>query len=110
MGFRFRLHLKRLPGTPDIVLPRHRKIIFVHGCFWHSHENCSRAKRPATNKEFWNAKIEGNIKRDAGATQELRSRGWEVLVVWQCETMKHDVLEKKLANFMMNISLPQHTR
>jgi DNA mismatch endonuclease (patch repair protein) len=103
MGFRFRLHLKRLPGTPDIVLPRHRKIVFVHGCFWHGHENCSRSKRPATNKEFWNVKIEANIKRDTVAFQELRNVGWEVLIVWQCETRKHDVLVKKLTNFMMNI-------
>ena len=106
MGFRFRLHLKRLPGTPDIVLSRHRKIVFVHGCFWHGHENCPRAKRPDTNKDFWNAKIEANIKRDTVASQVLRNAGWEVLIVWQCETTKSDVLVKKLANFMMNSSLP----
>ena len=104
MGYRFRLHSRRLPGTPDVVLPRHHKIVFIHGCFWHGHKNCSRAKRPVSNEDFWNKKIEANIKRDNIAVKELRNSGWEVLIIWQCETKDHDVMLNKLLNFMTNIS------
>jgi len=71
MGFRFRLHRRDLPGTPDIVLPRHGKVIFVHGCFWHGHKRCPRSKRPTTNENFWNKKLDGNIKRDKRYRREL---------------------------------------
>ncbi len=86
MGFRFRLHRRDLPGTPDIVLPRYRKVVFVHGCFWHQHEGCRRASRPATNIEFWNRKLDANMVRDALVAAQLRALGWEPLVVWQCAT------------------------
>jgi len=83
MGYRYILHDRRLPGTPDLVFPARRKVIFVHGCFWHGHD-CGRGFRPATNAEFWNAKIERNQMRDREARLELRRLGWEVLTVFEC--------------------------
>jgi DNA mismatch endonuclease (patch repair protein) len=101
MGYRFRLHVKNLPGKPDIVLPRLKKVIFVHGCFWHGHEGCKRSKRPTTNVEFWYEKIEGNIRRDAIKISQLQELGWNVLILWACEIIDpvktryllHDFLE-----------------
>jgi DNA mismatch endonuclease (patch repair protein) len=83
-GYRFRLHRADLPGTPDIVLPRHKTVIFVHGCFWHGHTSCVRAKRPSTNQQFWHAKIDNNIRRDQQNQRALRKLGWQVLILWQC--------------------------
>ena len=100
MGFRFRIHRRDLPGNPDIVLPRHGKVIFVHGCFWHGHKHCSRSKRPTTNEEFWNRKLDGNIERDKRFRETLRRMGWKVLVVWECETRKHEALLRKLERFL----------
>lgn len=85
-GLRFRLHRRDLPGTPDIVLPKHRLAIFVHGCFWHQHEGCPLAKMPSTNREFWKAKLARNQHRDREATVKLVAAGWRVLVVWECAT------------------------
>lgn len=82
-GFRFRLHVKDLPGRPDIVLRRYRTAVFVHGCFWHGH-TCKRGKRPDANKDFWNAKIGGNIRRDRRNRAALRRAGWRAVVIWQC--------------------------
>jgi DNA mismatch endonuclease (patch repair protein) len=101
MGFRFRLHVRKLPGKPDIVLTRHRKIIFVHGCFWHGHQDCPRSRRPTTNVEFWNAKIAGNIERDKRNLAALTEAGWKPLVVWGCETKKPEQLIEKLKNFLL---------
>lgn len=100
MGFRFRLHRKDLPGNPDIVLPKHRKVVFIHGCFWHGHEGCPRSKRPTTNIEFWNKKLDQNIERDKRFQRLLKESGWDVLVVWQCETNKPDELLRKLERFL----------
>jgi DNA mismatch endonuclease (patch repair protein) len=100
MGYRFRLHRKDLPGKPDVVLPRHRKVVFVHGCFWHGHEGCRRATRPKTRPEFWNRKIDSNMERDARAQRELEAMGWDVLVVWQCETRDEAALTERLRNFL----------
>jgi len=100
MGFRFRLHQSDLPGTPDIVLPRHGKVIFVHGCFWHGHKRCSRSKRPTTNENFWNNKLDGNIIRDKRYPRELRKMGWKVLIVWECETKSLEKLLRKLERFL----------
>ena len=100
MGFRFRLHKKDLPGNPDIVLSRHKKIVFVHGCFWHGHEGCPRSKRPATHAEFWNKKLDQNMERDKRFQRLLKEAGWNVLVVWQCETRKPDELLRKLERFL----------
>lgn len=84
-GFRFRLHERNLPGTPDIVLPRHRLAIFVHGCFWHGHECCPRAALPKTRPEFWRHKIARNAERDQAAEGDLRALGWRTLTIWSCE-------------------------
>lgn len=100
MGYRFRLYVRKLPGNPDIVLPRHKKIIFVHGCFWHGHQGCAKSRRPATNVEFWNEKISGNINRDNGNIVKLSELGWETLVVWECETKNTDQLVEKLTAFL----------
>jgi DNA mismatch endonuclease (patch repair protein) len=84
-GFRYRLHARELPGRPDIVLPRYRTVVFVHGCFWHRHEGCRFAYRPKSREEFWEPKLEGNAARDARDQQRLRDLGWRVEVVWECE-------------------------
>ncbi|MBS7706707.1 very short patch repair endonuclease [Chelatococcus asaccharovorans] len=84
-GFRFRLHAKQLPGRPDIILPRYRTAIFVHGCFWHRHPGCRNATTPSTRREFWQAKFDGNVSRDARNQAELEAAGWTVLTVWECE-------------------------
>lgn len=83
-GFRFRLHRRDLPGTPDIVLPKHRIAIFVHGCFWHAHANCGYAKMPATRTKFWSDKLQRNVERDRRAVGDLLAIGWRVLCVWEC--------------------------
>ena len=85
-GLRYRLHVDDLPGVPDIVLPRYRTVIFVHGCFWHQHSRCAKAKLPTTNRSFWAEKLAGNARRDRLAGQALRGEGWSVLTVWECET------------------------
>lgn len=85
MGYRFRLHRRDLPGTPDIAMPGRRIAIFVHGCFWHAHQGCKYAKTPSTRTEFWTAKLQGNIERDRRATDKLAEMGWRVLNVWECE-------------------------
>ncbi|MCK5598700.1 DNA mismatch endonuclease Vsr [bacterium] len=84
-GFRFRKNDKRYPGTPDIVLPKYNTIIFVHGCFWHGHENCSYSKLPETRKDFWQEKITRNVKRDRRVKALLENHGWRVIIIWQCE-------------------------
>ncbi|WP_081703023.1 DNA mismatch endonuclease Vsr [Desulfuromonas sp. TF] len=85
-GFRFRLHVNKLPGSPDIVLPRHWTAIFVHGCFWHRHEGCKFAYSPKSRREFWEAKFQANVKRDAVVRQQLEDLGWNVGIVWECQT------------------------
>lgn len=105
MGYRFRLHSNKLPGKPDIVLPKHRKVIFVHGCFWHGHEGCSRSKRPSSNIEFWENKITRTIQRDNHVIEELRKMKWEVLIIWQCEISKVECLSNKLSEFFQREEL-----
>ncbi len=100
MGYRFRLHQKDLPGTPDVVLTRHRKIVLVHGCFWHGHADCKRATRPVNNASTWGAKIEGNRQRDQRDLDALSTLGWEVLVVWECEVRDAPRLEARLLAFL----------
>jgi len=85
-GFRFRLHRKDLPGKPDIVLPKYRTVIFVHGCFWHQHTGCPHASRPSSNQDYWQPKLDRNIERDAKRQAALRALGWRVIVVWECNT------------------------
>lgn len=100
LGYRFRLHRNDLPGKPDIVLPRHRKVIFVHGCFWHGHSRCRRATLPTTNIEFWQTKIGKNKMRDQTAQRKLRAKGWKLLVVWQCQINNKRALADKLTAFL----------
>ena len=90
MGYRFRLHRKDLPGSPDIVLPKYKTVIFVHGCFWHRHENCKYASTPKTRQEFWEAKFRENINRDKLKQENLSSKGWKIIVVWECEINDKD--------------------
>ncbi|WP_345268597.1 very short patch repair endonuclease [Nibrella viscosa] len=101
MGYRFKLNDKKLAGSPDIVLPRHRKVIFVHGCFWHGHD-CVRGKRPTTRVEFWNAKIDRNIERDRLALDTLATAGWKVLIIWECWTKSSQQLQQLLSDFMQS--------
>ena len=84
-GYRFRLHKKDLPGSPDIVLPKYKTAIFVHGCFWHRHQNCKYASTPKTRQEFWEAKFRENINRDKKHQENLSSMGWKIIIVWECE-------------------------
>jgi DNA mismatch endonuclease (patch repair protein) len=83
-GYRFRLHRRDLPGSPDIVLPKHRAVVFVHGCFWHRHEGCPKATTPSSNAAFWRTKFTANVRRDAAAIDQLVVLGWRVAVVWEC--------------------------
>lgn len=99
-GFRYRLHVTKLPGKPDIVLSRHKKVIFVNGCFWHGHMNCKRSGRPSTNKQFWNEKIDRNIARDNKSKKDLIELGWKVLVVWECQTKNIELLKSILKEFL----------
>ena len=91
-GYRFRLHVSSLPGRPDIVLPKHRTAIFVNGCFWHRHLGCSKSYTPSSRAEFWTAKFEVTIARDAKKSAELRKQGWTVLTVWECELQQSPAL------------------
>lgn len=100
MGYRFRLHPKDIPGKPDVVLPKYRKVVLVHGCFWHGHEGCRRAARPSSNREFWDKKLSRNAERDKNNLKKLAELGWESLVVWQCEMKNLEILSEKLNRFM----------
>src|SRR4051794_13648069 len=82
LGLRFRLHRKDLPGNPDLVFPRYRTVVFVHGCFWHQHRNCRRASKPKSRTEYWGPKLERNIARDLNNAQRLRDIGWRVAILW----------------------------
>lgn len=96
MGYRFRLQKKDLPGKPDIVLPRFRTAVFVHGCFWHRHPGCKRASMPAVNAEYWRRKFERNMARDAANKAALEKQEWRVLVVWECELKDMAALRMRL--------------
>jgi DNA mismatch endonuclease (patch repair protein) len=100
MGYRYALHRSDLPGHPDIVLAKYKKIIFVHGCFWHMHR-CRYGKiKPATHKKFWQDKRNGNVKRDKRNLKKLRNAGWKVLVIWECQIKKHEKLINKISKFL----------
>lgn len=99
LGYRFRLHSPKLPGKPDLVLPRLRRVILVHGCFWHRH-GCSRATEPRTHVEYWSRKFERNIERDSRNVHALGELGWTVLIVWECETRDVPSLEVRLQGFL----------
>lgn len=99
LGFRYRLHRKDLPGTPDLVFPSLRKAIFVHGCFWHGHD-CKKGRLPKSRLSYWAPKIERNMERDANAVNALVENGWQVLTLWQCQTTDAEVLEESLKGFL----------
>ncbi|KWB80901.1 very short patch repair endonuclease [Burkholderia ubonensis] len=103
-GFRYRLHDSRLPGKPDLVFNGRRKVIFVHGCFWHRHENCSLARIPKSNQEFWRIKLEGNRERDITNIRKLIDTGWHVLVIWECELKDISSIRNKIISFLNEIS------
>ena len=100
LGYRFRLHRKDLSGVPDIVLPRHRTVIFVHGCFWHQHPGCNRARQPKSNIEYWSGKLANNIERSKVAITRLKRSGWRVVIIWECETKQLELLEKRISEFL----------
>lgn len=100
LGFRFRLHRRDLPGSPDLVFPRFRRVIFVHGCFWHQHPRCKFAYTPKSRPEFWIPKLEANMRRDAAAQQALVAAGWDILIVWECEIFDIFNLSNKIHSFL----------
>jgi len=100
MGYRFRVHQDKLPGNPDLVMAKHRSVIFIHGCFWHGHKNCPRSRRPTSNKAFWIEKLDKNIERDRLQMRQLRRLGWKVLVIWQCEVGDQEKIRRKLNRFL----------
>lgn len=99
-GYRYRLHDKKLPGTPDLSFPGRRKAVFVHGCFWHMHEGCPLARMPKSRLEFWRPKLEGNRARDAVKLGQLRALGWDVMVVWECQLRELDKLVTRIETFL----------
>lgn len=114
-GLRYRLHMSRLPGRPDIVLPKHRAVIFVHGCFWHRHDGCRLATSPATRPEFWAAKFESNVRRDSEASARLQEAGWRVATAWECGIRsEYDMLIARLVDWVRSdartIELPAEPR
>lgn len=99
LGYRYRLHVRSLPGTPDLVFPRLRKIINVNGCFWHMHD-CGRCRVPSSRREYWIAKMRRNAARDKQTQRELRQSGWRVMVIWECQTRHEARLRSKVSAFL----------
>ena len=102
MGYRFRLHRKDLPGKPDLVFPGRKKILFVHGCFWHWHSDpdCKNARMPKSRQEFWRPKLEGNRRRDRENKAKLTDLGWEVLEIWECEAREPEEIKSRIKRFL----------
>jgi DNA mismatch endonuclease (patch repair protein) len=100
LGYRFRLHRRDLPGAPDLVFPGRRKVVFIHGCFWHQHPGCRYAYKPKSNTEFWQKKFSANMERDVRVLLELRERGWSPLVIWECETSDLGALKARLESHL----------
>jgi DNA mismatch endonuclease (patch repair protein) len=100
LGYRFRLHSKTLPGKPDLVFSGRKKIIFVHGCFWHGHEGCPKGKLPKSKLDYWEPKLSENKRRDMKALRELKAEGWKALVVWQCELKDIEKLKSRIIEFL----------
>ena len=100
LGYRYRLHGQKLPGKPDLVFGPRKKVIFVHGCFWHGHEGCRKARLPKSRLEYWGPKIEENKQRDRKNLEELRTSGWSCLVLWQCELKDRKQLEERIVSFL----------
>ena len=102
-GYRYRLHVKNLPGTPDIVLPKYKTVIFIHGCFWHGHENCNYSAIPKTRTEWWKVKIDNNIRNDNKAVRELLNIGCKVITVWTCQ-LKTKLFNETMTSIMKQLS------
>lgn len=102
MGFRFRLHRSDLPGSPDVVLPRHRAAILVHGCFWHQHAGCRHANLPRSRTDYWLPKLARNVQRDAQAEAALCALGWRVHILWECELRDPEALRSRLSGFLLD--------
>ncbi len=102
LGYRFRLHRKDLPGSPDLVFPRLKLAVFVHGCFWHRHKACRYAYSPKTNVEFWDRKFKNNVLRDVRAKEGLEDMGWRVAIIWECETQDPVELRKTLSAIVVS--------
>jgi DNA mismatch endonuclease (patch repair protein) len=100
LGFRFRLHRRELPGSPDLVFPRLKKVIFVHGCFWHRHEGCRYAYNPKSNADFWQDKFQKNKERDCRSLSDLAKHGWNAIVIWECETRDVKILRARIAQHL----------
>lgn len=100
LGFRFRLHSHKLPGRPDVVLPRYQSVVLIHGCFWHQHPGCKYAYTPKSRANFWSRKFAGNLARDRRTVDALRDAGWRVIVVWECELRKPDVLSRRIVTML----------
>jgi DNA mismatch endonuclease (patch repair protein) len=101
-GYRFRIHSKSLPGKPDIILPKYKTVIFVHGCFWHQHKNCIDGRIPKTRTDYWKAKLEKNIQRDIKNRKEIKKMGWKPLVIWECEIEKKiEKISNKITKFLL---------
>jgi len=103
MGFRYRLHVKDLPGKPDLVFPSRRAVIFMHGCFWHRHPGCKLARMPKSKLDFWRPKLEGNRERDLRNQEMLKKLGWHVLVIWECEMENVEKVSNKVREFLQGL-------
>lgn len=103
-GFRYRKNDRRLPGHPDIVLPKYHTVVFVHGCFWHRHPDCSKASTPTNNREFWQQKFDKNVERDSREQEKLKEKGWHVIVVWECELSDKSKRNKRLDSLVKEIT------
>ena len=110
MNYRYRLHRRDLPGCPDVVFSKRKKVIFVHGCFWHRHERCKKATVPKTRADFWKEKFERNVERDREVESKLAEMGWQTMTVWECEISEIDALERKLADFLEAKRVPTALR
>lgn len=100
LGYRYRLHHRDLPGVPDLTFPRRRKVVFIHGCFWHAHQDCKVANRPKSRRPFWDEKFKRNRTRDAANEQALAEDGWRICVIWECETKNMQKVLCKLRSFL----------
>jgi DNA mismatch endonuclease Vsr len=100
MGYRYRVHLRRLPGRPDLAFTRRRKAIFIHGCFWHNHKGCPLAHVPKSRSDYWRGKFDGNRARDERNLAQIREAGWEVALIWECEIKDEAVLAARLVEFL----------
>lgn len=105
LGFRFRLHRRDLPGRPDIVFPRYRAVILVHGCFWHRHPGCKYAYSPKTRVQFWEEKFKNNVERDSRNERALRDLGWRTMVVWECEVKDHEQVAERIVSYLGGVGL-----